>query len=241
MRYLFFLLVCFLLVGCASTDELTNVKTDVSSVYQDFAADRQEKNDRIAKIEKDMDGLRKQFLDLSISLEARDDKIKTILGRIDELESQLRTYWEETKAQMKEVKKGRGETGPGPVKSTGEEQYKAGFDAFQRGAYQEGIAKLTDFIKVNPDNPLVPNAFYWTGEAYMNLQDQEKAIVNFQEVIDKYPSSEKAPRALLRQAEAFGILGDKKSSTTLMKRVIELYPKSEEARIAERQLKNSGL
>jgi TolA-binding protein len=78
------------------------------------------------------------------------------------------------------------------------------------------------------------------GEAYMNLKDQEKAIVSFQEVIDKYPNSEKAPRALLRQAEAFGDLGDKKSSTTLLKRVLELYPKSDEARIAERLLRNLG-
>jgi TolA-binding protein len=74
----------------------------------------------------------------------------------------------------------------------------------------------------------------------MNLKDPEKAIVSFQEVIDKYPKSEKAPRALLRQAEAFGDLGDKKSSTTLLKRVIELYPKTDEARIAERLLRNLG-
>ena len=241
MRYAPFLLVILLLVGCVSTDEVTNIKDDVSSVYKEFAADRQQKNAEITKVEKDMDALRKLLLDLSVSLEAQDDKIKTVLGKVDELESQIRTYWEETKAELKEIRKGKN-AGQPPVKlPTGEEQYKDSFDAFQKGSYQEAFTKFADFIKANPDNPLVPNAFYWTGEAYTNLKDHEKAIVNFQEVIDKYPSSEKAPRALLRQAEAFTALDDKKSSTTLLKRVIELYPKSEEARVAERLLGKAGL
>jgi TolA-binding protein len=74
----------------------------------------------------------------------------------------------------------------------------------------------------------------------MNLKDYERAVVHFQEVIDKYPKSDKAPKALLRQAEAFAALGDKKSSTTLLKRVVELFPKSEEARIADRMLRSVG-
>ena len=118
--------------------------------------------------------------------------------------------------------------------------YKQAFDAFQRGLYQDSIRTFSDFVRAYPDTPLAPNARYWMGEAYMNLKDEEKAIVSFQEIIDKYPNSEKAPRALLRQAEAFGGMGDKKSSTTLLKRVIELYPKSDEARIAERLLRNLG-
>ena len=121
-----------------------------------------------------------------------------------------------------------------------EELYKQAFDAFQRGHYEDSVRAFSEFVRAYPDTPLVPNARYWMGEGYMNLKDQEKAIVSFQEVIDKYPNSDKAPRALLRQAEAFGELGDKKSSTTLLKRVVELYPKSDEARVAERLLRGLG-
>jgi tol-pal system protein YbgF len=183
-----------------------------------------------------------------MSLESKDEKIKTILGKLEELESQLRTYWGETKGELRELKgAGKGPTttlqkrGPALPQGNYEELYKQAFDAFQKGQYQESIRAFQEFVRAYPDTPLAPNARYWMGEAYMNVKDQEKAILSFQEVIDKYPDSEKAPRALLRQAEAFGELGDKKSSATLLKRVVELYPKTDEARVAERLLRGLGL
>jgi tol-pal system protein YbgF len=241
MRFFPILLVFLFVAGCVSTEEVTNIKTDVDSVYKEYAADRQQKNERLTKIDQDIDALRKQLLDVSISLEAKEDKLKTVLGKLDELESQMRTYWEETKAELRAVKKGRDQVQSTPKGPAGEDQYKDAFDLLQKGSYQESIVRFSDFVKGAPDNPLVPNAYYWMGEANMSLKDYEKAIVDFQEVIDKYPSSDKASRSLLRQAEAFSVLGDKKSSTTLIKRVIELYPKSEEARLAERLLRNAGL
>jgi tol-pal system protein YbgF len=249
-------LLSILLLGCVSSSELGDVRRDVTTVYQEFRSYKDSTDARLSKIEKDMSALsqsmrsveeltRKQFLDLSMSAESNDDKIKTILGRLDELDSQLRTYWGETKGELKELKGARKPGAPqknGPKAPQGnyDELYKQAFDAFQKAQYDDSIRAFSNFLQSYPDTPLVPNARYWMGEAYMNLKDQEKAIVSFQEVIDKYPNSEKAPRALLRQAEAFGDLGDKKSSTTLLKRVIELYPKSDEARIAERLLRNLG-
>jgi len=251
--------LCLLLLtmlGCASTEEVGDVRKDVTTVYREFRSYRDSTDDRLSKLEKDVSALsqsmrsveeltRKQFLDLSMSLEGNDEKIKTILGKLDELDSQLRTYWGETKGELRELKGARTAAGPqktGPAVPRGnyDELYKQAFDAFQKGQYDDSIRAFSDFLQAYPDTPLVPNARYWMGEAYMNLKDQEKAIVSFQGVIDKYPNSEKAPRALLRQAEAFGELGDKKSSITLLKRVIELYPKSDEARIAERLLRNLG-
>ncbi len=74
----------------------------------------------------------------------------------------------------------------------------------------------------------------------MNIRNYDQAILNFQEVIEKYPKSDKVPRALLSQAEAFNYFKDKKSSITILKKIIELYPKSEEAVIAERKLRSIG-
>ena len=252
-----FCLLSLLLLGCASSSEVSDVRRDITTVYQDFRSYKASTDARLSKLEKDVSTLsqsvksvedltRKQFLDLSMASESNDEKIKTILGRLDELDSQLRAYWGETKGELKELKgvRSAGSTpqkkGPAVPQGSYDELYKRAFDAFQKGQYEDAVRAFSDFVQAYPDTPLVPNARYWTGEAYMNLKDQEKAIVSFQEVIDKYPNSEKAPRALLRQAEAFGELGDKKSSTTLLKRVIELYPKSDEARIAERLLRNLG-
>ncbi len=252
-----FCLLSLLLLGCASSSEVGDVRRDVTTVYRDFRSYKDSTDARLSKIEKDMSvtiskhAISRRPHAQTVSRfvhvpESNDEKIKTILGRLDELDSQLRTYWGETKGELKELKGARSaggapqKKGPATPQGSYDESYKRAFDAFQKGQYEDSIRAFSNFVQAYPDTPLVPNARYWMGEAYMNLKDQEKAIVSFQEVIDKYPNSEKAPRALLRQAEAFGELGDKKSSTTLLKRVIELYPKSDEARIAERLLRNLG-
>jgi TolA-binding protein len=74
----------------------------------------------------------------------------------------------------------------------------------------------------------------------MNEKAYEKAIVQFQEVVDRFQNSDKAAKAIYRQAEAFAAIGDKKSSTTDLKRVIELFPKTEEARLADRALRSGA-
>jgi tol-pal system protein YbgF len=257
MKYGLVFLLAVLVAGCASTQDVTNVRTDVTSTYRDFNSYRDKTDARLSRVERELSainknigtsdqGLRKQLVDLNMALEAKDEKIKVIMGRLDELENRSRASGDETRSDLRTGGRATTREGgvsrqaPGPRGGNYEELYKQAFDAYQKGFFDDAIRKFTDFLRVHPDTPLVPNAQYWTGESYMNLKDYERAVVHFQEVIDKYPKSDKAPKALLRQAEAFAALGDKKSSTTLLKRVVELFPKSEEARIADRMLRSVG-
>jgi tol-pal system protein YbgF len=244
------------------------VRQDVSTVYSEQTSYRERTDARKAHLEKDMktveqaigtpdSGLRKQVVDMSLTDEARDAKIKEILGRLDELESQLRTYWSEVRGELKDLKAAQQPAAQNPVqgpvqdqvqpqdqpaaKTNTDDSYKRGFDAFQKGSYNEALPLFAQYVKENRDAPLVPNAYFWMGESYMNMKNYEKAILQFQDVIERFPKSDKAPKAMLRQAEAFAGLGDKKSSTTLLRRVVELYPKSEEARVATRELRGNGL
>ncbi len=239
MRFAPLLLIALFVAGCASTEEVSQVKQDVTSVYTEQTSYIQKTDTRLSRLEKDEAGMRKQLVDLSVSGENRDEKIKTILGRLDELDSQLRAYWEDMKAQLRELKKQEVAANPGGgAKGAPEDLYKQSFDAFQNGAYKDAVSLFMQFVQQNPTAPLAPNAYYWMGESYMNLKAYEKAIVQFQEVIDRFPKSDKAAKAMLRQAEGFAAIGDKKSSTTTLKRVIELFPKTEEARLADRALRS---
>ncbi len=98
MRFAPLLLIALFVAGCASTEEVSQVKQDVTSVYTEQASYIQKTDARLSRLEKDEAGMRKQLVDLSVSGENRDEKIKTILGRLDELDSQLRAYWEDMKA-----------------------------------------------------------------------------------------------------------------------------------------------
>jgi len=258
MKKCFPLLMLFLtMLGCASSSEVADARRDITTVYQDLRSYKDSTDARLSKLEKEVSTLsqsvrsveeltRKQYIDLSMSLEGNDDKIKTILGRLDELDSRLRTYRAETKGELKEPKNARStatqqDKGLTVAQGNYEESYKQGFDAFQKGLYEDSIRAFSNFVQTYPDAPLAANARYWMGEAYMNLKDQEKAIVQFQEVVERFPKSEKAARAMLRQAEAFAALGDKKDSTTLLKKIVESFPKSEEAKLAERMLRGGTL
>jgi tol-pal system protein YbgF len=257
MKYLTLLLTALAVLGCASSGDVTQVRQDVSTVYNEQAAYQDRTNTRLTKLERDFKdmqknigsldgGMRKQIADMSVGEESRDEKIRGILGRLDELDSQIRTYWDEVRGEIRELKKASEREAaaivpPPAPKISPEELYRQGFDAFQKGLYDESIRLFTQFTKQNPDDALTPNAYFWNGEGFMNLKNYEKAIVQFQELLDRFPKSDKAVRAMFRQGEAFAALGDKKSSTTLMKRVVELFPKSEEARVAQRRLRGGTL
>jgi len=236
-------LVMIGMFGCASTEETTELRSSITSIYNEFNLYREETDKKLSNIVKEDENIRKQFINLSNSIDSREDNTKIIMGKLDELEHQLRTYWNETKSEINLLKKGGGKTQIVPQlgETNYETQYKEAFDTFQKGMYEDSIKKFSEFIESNAGTPLIPNAYYWIGESYIMLKNYEKAILYFQEIIDKYPKSEKAPRALLLQAEAFNSVNDKKSSITILKRVIELFPKTEEAVIAERKLRALNL
>jgi len=229
-------------MGCATTQEATQLGYRISSVQNEGDLYRKQTNEELSKIRKENDNMRQQLLNLSTIVDSNEEKIKNVLGKIDELKYQFSKFQEEMKKSTQPPRKqdSTTTTSAQPKQPDYEAQYTEAFDAFRKGLYKDAVRLFTDFLGSTAETPLKPNAYYWIGESYMNLKDYEKAILSFQEVLDKYPKSEKAPRALLSQAEAFGYANDKKSSITILKKVIELYPKSEEAIVAERKLRTLG-
>jgi tol-pal system protein YbgF len=244
---IFSVCVVLALSGCATSEETNKLARNISTTDSDLNRYKSETNKRLAELAKEDEGIRKQLVNISTALDDKNEKIKIIFGKLDELEYQLKMYFNELKNELNSIKKSGGATS-GSTPSQGslsgapsrdyEAAYKAAFEAFQKKSYEEAIRKFSAFVDAHPGTPLVPNALYWIGESYMSVKNYEKAILSFQELVDKYPKSEKVPRALLAQADAFNSVKDKKSSITVLKKVIELFPKSEEAAIAERRLRN---
>lgn len=238
------MLVMLVLFACATTDETTRLRRDMAAVDNEFSDFKATTGKKLADMSRDSENLRKQLATLSSRFDERDDKIKALSGKLDDLEYQLRTYWNEVKTEINAMKKPGAPSPDAPPSTTGqdyERAYKEAFDAFQKKEYEDAVNKFSAFIKSHEGSPLAPNAYYWLGESCMGLKDYEKAIRNFQELIDKYPKHDKTPRALLSQADAFTFINDKKSAATVLKKIIDLFPKKEEAIIADRRLRNLNL
>lgn len=237
---LIFIMV-IIVAGCyASTEELTMVNRNIASIENELKLYKEQNDKKIETLIKDNSAIKKQIADLSLLMNTSDDKIKNLTGKIEALEFQLKTFYQETKSELNALKR-PAETKPDtvtkPEDTNYELKYKEAFDLFQKKMYQDAIKKFSDFIASYSSTPLIPNAYYWLGECYMGIKDYEMAILNFNEVIKKYPKSEKAPRALLSQADAFFYLKEKDNAIIALKKIKELYPKSEEAVIADRKLR----
>jgi tol-pal system protein YbgF len=244
MKTLLVLTVIIILAGCASSDETTQLRFYTTSVHSELTSYKSETDRKLANLSRDNESLRQQLVGLSTTVEASDDKMKGVLGKLDEMDHRMKKLQSDVTTGPKTARKTQPDglpltaATPAITRSDYEAKYKEAFEAFQKGRYEDSARLFTDFLSSTPETPLRPNAYYWVGESYLNLKDYEKAVLAFQEVIDKYPDADRAPGALLAQAEAFNAMKDRKSTVTVLKKLVEKYPESGEAAVAERKLKS---
>ena len=94
-----------LLFGCATTEQTGQLQKSLVSLQSEVLQLRQETDTKLSNMTKENEALSKQVVGMYASVESRDEKIKNIMGKLDELEYQLRTYWAETKSILNIRKK----------------------------------------------------------------------------------------------------------------------------------------
>lgn len=99
-----------------------------------------------------------------------------------------------------------------------------------------GRELMETFLKRYPEDGLAVNAAYWVGETYYAEKVYEKAILQFEDIIQKYGEHPKVASAMLKQALAFESSGDKATGRLLLQRVVERFPLSDEAKKATQLL-----
>ena len=105
------------------------------------------------------------------------------------------------------------------------------------GQTDQARSKFEEFIKLYPGSVNADNARFWIADSYYRDKWYEKAILEYQKVIEKYPKGNKVAAALLKQGFAFSNLGEKANARLLLKELIKKYPSSREAKIAKDKLK----
>ncbi len=105
------------------------------------------------------------------------------------------------------------------------------------GQTDQARSKFEEFIKLYPGSVNADNARFWIADSYYRDKWYEKAILEYQKVIEKYPKGNKVAAALLKQGFAFSNLGEKANARLLLKELIKKYPSSHEAKIAKDKLR----
>lgn len=119
-----------------------------------------------------------------------------------------------------------------------DETYRQAKQAFDQGESDSARRKFQELIERFPKSERADNAQFWIGEIYYREKWYEKAILEYQKVIENYPQGNKVPASLLKQGFAFLNLGDKANSRLILQELIKKYPKTNEAKIAQDKLKD---
>jgi len=120
---------------------------------------------------------------------------------------------------------------------TGEkERYAAARAAFDQGEYEKARSLFGNLLADFPNSAQASSAQFWLGETYYREKWYEKAILEYQKVVEKYPKGNKLPAALLKQGFAFSNLGDTANGRLVLESLIQKYPDSNEAEIAAKKL-----
>jgi tol-pal system protein YbgF len=126
---------------------------------------------------------------------------------------------------------------PESKKLSQKELYLSAKQAFDEGDFETARTGFERIINEFPKSENADNAQFWIGEIYYREKWYEKAILEYQKVIEKYPNGNKVPAALLKQGFAFLSLGDKANARLILKELSKKFPDTNEGKIATQKLK----
>ena len=125
-----------------------------------------------------------------------------------------------------------------PTAASDQQLYDEGRKAYDNGQMDKARQIFNQLIKDYPKSKNADNAQFWIGESYYRDKWYEKAILEYQNVIEKFPHGNKVPAAMLKQGMALEQIGEKASARLILEELVKKYPKSSEAGIASKKLKS---
>jgi tol-pal system protein YbgF len=167
-------------------------------------------------------------------LETVGNTLQSSLDRIVRLEQYLGLEPSEKLQKTSEGEKAA--TGSSGGTETADALYVRAKEQFDNGKYETAQKLFESYLKQYPKTEKADNAQFWIGEIYYREKWYEKAILEYQKVIETYPKGNKLRSALLKQGLAFLNLGDKDNARLILKELVRKHPDSSEAKIAGQRL-----
>jgi tol-pal system protein YbgF len=123
--------------------------------------------------------------------------------------------------------------GPGPAQllQAGRDQLLKGGNVAARGAFGELITKY-------PRSDLVPEAMFYTAQAYAAERNPDAADKEYASLINKYPNSPRVPTAMYKRALQLQASRKTADAKRLFQDIIKRFPRSDEAALADERLQS---
>jgi tol-pal system protein YbgF len=122
-------------------------------------------------------------------------------------------------------------TGPGPL-----QLLQAGRDQLLKGGNVSARAAFKDLITKYPTSEYVPEAMFYTAQAYAAERNMEAADAQYAQLITKYPNSPRVPTAMYKRALQLQATTKTAEAKKLYQDIIKRFPRSDEAALADERL-----
>jgi tol-pal system protein YbgF len=130
------------------------------------------------------------------------------------------------------TKAGGGDT----VKVSEIQLYDEGQRALEKDDFQKARDAFGRLLREFPKSSHADNAQFWIGESYYREKWYQKAILEYQKVIENYSGGNKVAGAYLKQGLSFFELGEAENARLILNELLKKFPKSGEAGLARKKL-----
>jgi len=224
------------------------MERDLRAVEEEFAefkleqqrqeAEKAARIKRMAEsLEQSDESARKADADFFIRIDELIQEVQRLSGRIEEMEHRLAQLEAARVATAPSVESadaatsdanGEAATPEAPAfPEDKQELYDLAKKAHDDARYDDARGAFRHFHKRFPSDPvLADNAMFWIGEGYFKEGTYDKAILTYQEVINKYPKSDKLDAAIYKIGRSFESLGLKEDALLFYQDLVSKHPKS---------------
>jgi tol-pal system protein YbgF len=122
---------------------------------------------------------------------------------------------------------------------TEQQLYELALDSLlQEQQYQASIEQFGQYLAEYPDGRFVTNAYYWQGQAYVNLSMFNEARTAFETILTEYPDGRKIEDAMYSLGAVYHRLGDNTNATMMLQDVVTRFPNTSAANLADIYLRS---
>jgi tol-pal system protein YbgF len=246
----------FALTGCAlappgsqdpgptPVERLSNRVSALEEQLVQLRQAQQKQAERSAELRKTLESLTVENGDLQEAVRKVRGETEVLGHRLEKLDKRQRQLYGDLDSRLRALESGagNGSGGAGPAAEpvpefdSAQAAYDAAYAKIEENQYRAAVRYFQAFLERHPNSDLVPNAYYWLGEAHYVRREFQEALVAFNKVLEQYPDSNKAAAALLKVGFSFYELEDMEGARQALERVVERFPDSSEARLAKRRL-----
>jgi len=241
-------------------------KREIKTRFDSYSKTREEKErdlrDQSAGLQATFEKIREDIQDIRGRVEESDYLLQRKIESIENSEKELKTNLRELEKQLKTGAFSRTTSDNSPQSHysgipseppvspnsgtfggdrkeenfSDTELYNMAKQAFDRNDFQKARSTFERLLDTYSDSRHADNAQFWIGEISYKEKNYERAILEYETVIEKYPNGNKIKAALLKQGFSFFNIGDKANARLLLQELVDKYPDSHEAKLARDKL-----